>query len=90
MRFIQLLLLLSLFSIRCYWQELYFIWGYASAQSPSDDEGTSAKIKLFEDFSGEIVNGTKHFSFKWSPSGNEALIFENGKIYFSNMTLLLS
>ncbi|HYZ60631.1 MAG TPA: hypothetical protein VE544_13315 [Nitrososphaeraceae archaeon] len=44
-----------------------------------------ATIRLFEDYSGEIVNGTKHFGFTWSPSeANETLIFEGGKILFGN------
>jgi hypothetical protein len=48
-------------------------------------------ITLFEDFSGEIVNSTKHFGFQWSPSpgNNEMLVFEGGKILFSNGTALL-
>jgi hypothetical protein len=54
-------------------------------------EEEEARITLFEDFSGEIVNDTKHFGFQWIPSeGNETLIFEGGKILFSNGTVLLS
>ena len=57
-----------------------------------DKKEEEAKITPFEDFSSEIINGTKYFGFQWSPSeeGNETLVFENGKILFSNGTVLLS
>jgi hypothetical protein len=67
---------------------VWVYWTYAPIVLASE-EGTG--ITLFEDFSGEIVNGTKHFGFQWSPSeGNETLLFDEGKILFSNGTVLLS
>ena len=51
--------------------------GHALAQE-------EAQIRLFEDFSGEIVNGTKHFGFTWIPSeGNETLLFEGGRFFLA-------
>jgi hypothetical protein len=65
---------------------LYFFWDIASAQEQE------ARITLFEDMSGEIVNGSKHVGFLWNLSepGVEELLFEDGKILFSNGTVLLS
>jgi hypothetical protein len=56
-----------------------------------EEGGEEDHIRLFEDFSGKIVNGSKHFGFTWTPSegNNETLVFENGKILFSNGTVLL-
>ncbi len=50
-----------------------------------------ATIRLFEDYSGEIVNGSKHVSFIWNLTESRVtdLIFQNGSIYFENGTILL-
>ena len=45
-----------------------------------------ATIRLFEDYSGEIVNGSKHVGFTWNLTEPRVtdLIFQNGSIYFEN------
>jgi hypothetical protein len=59
--------------------------------APITGYAQEVEFRLFEDFSGEIVNGSKHFGFTWAPSeGNETLVFDQGKILFSNGTVLLS
>lgn len=66
---------------------LYIYWKYAPIVLAQEE----ARITLFEGGLDEIVNGTKHFGFTWSPSeGNETLIFDEGKIMFSNRTVILS
>jgi hypothetical protein len=66
---------------------LWFFWDVdASAQEKK------AGITLFEDYSGEIVNGSKHvgFTYNLTEPGVDKLLFEGGKILFSNGTILLS
>jgi hypothetical protein len=45
-----------------------------------------ATIGLFEDYSGEIVNGSKHVGFTWNLTEPRVtdLIFQNGSMYFEN------
>jgi hypothetical protein len=45
-----------------------------------------ATIGLFEDYSGEIVDGSKHVGFTWKPTEPRVadLIFQNGSIYENN------
>ena len=71
---------------------VWVYWTYLPVVLAQEEEPADVQITFFEDFSGEIINGTKHFGFQWSPSeeGNETLVFENGKILFSNGTVLLS
>ncbi len=47
-----------------------------------------ATIGLFEDYSGEIVNGCKDVGFTWNLTESRVanLIFQNGSIYFKNGT----
>jgi hypothetical protein len=55
-------------------------------------EDNGARIILFEDNSGEIVNGSKHVGFNYNitEAGVDKLLFEGGKILFNNGTVLLS
>jgi hypothetical protein len=50
-----------------------------------------ATIRLFEDYSGEIVNRSKHVGFIWNLTELRVtdLIFQNGSIYLENGTILL-
>jgi hypothetical protein len=45
-----------------------------------------AAIRLFDDYSGEIVNGSKHVGFTWNLTEPRVtdLIFQNGSICFEN------
>jgi hypothetical protein len=65
---------------------LYIYWKYAPIVLAQEE----ARITLFEDYSGEIVNASKHVGFIWNLSepGVDELIFEDG-IRFPNGTLLL-
>jgi hypothetical protein len=47
-------------------------------------------MAVSEDGSGEIINGTKDVGFQWRVDDNQTLVFEEGKILFSNGTVLLS
>lgn len=55
-------------------------------------EEQQTEIRLFEDYSGEIVNGSKHvgFTYNLTEPGVDQLLWEDGKILFSNKTVLLS
>jgi hypothetical protein len=47
-----------------------------------------ATVGLFEDYSGEIVNGSKHVGFTRNLTEPRVadLIFQNGSMYFENGT----
>jgi hypothetical protein len=70
------------------------VWVYytyaAVVLASSEEEEEKARITLFEDGSGEIVNGTKDVGFVYNITSGGPLVFENDKILFQNGTILLS
>jgi hypothetical protein len=68
---------------------VYLYWTYAPIVLAQQEEET--KITLFEDYSGEIVNGSKHvgFVFNLTEPGINELLWEDNKILFPNGTTLI-